>query len=95
MEYKKGASMLPQHMQRGFIDYIETGAPPGDFLTAVICNDLRGAFGQADNINFYLIGDFVSAFHNFAPAMCWGSNEAFMHWQQAGGLKGKGLLDNG
>ena len=44
-------SKLPKHIQGGVKRYIERGVLPGDFLQAVICNDLKESFGRADDIN--------------------------------------------
>ena len=60
--------------------YIENRIPPGDFLTAVICNDLREAFGRADVINRAAMFEWISWFWNEAPHNCWGSPGAMKAW---------------
>ena len=71
---------LPEHMRGVMQRYIENKIPPGGFLTAVLENDLAGAFGRADHINRHRIYDIVSFLYNEAPRACWGSPEAVTKW---------------
>lgn len=73
-------STLPMHTQRGVKDYIENRIPTGGFLHAVITNDLKEAFGRADDINRDRMFDIVSFFYNQAPINCWGSVKAYDDW---------------
>jgi hypothetical protein len=73
-------SSLPHYMQDGVRRYIEDGIPPGGFLTAVICNDLFGAFAKADHVNQRAMKDYVVFFYNEAPCGCWGSREVMNTW---------------
>ncbi len=61
-------------------DYVLKGWDPGGFLTAVLTNDLNGAFGRADIVNLRAMFSIVSYIHNFAPAGCHGSPEAVHYW---------------
>lgn len=79
---------LPSHIRSGVQVYIETGRLPGDFLQAVICNDLSRAFGHADEINRDRLYDIVGFFHNEAPGPCWGSLEKMHAWAAQDGLAG-------
>lgn len=79
---------LPPYMQGAARRYIENGIPPGSFLTAVICNDLMGAFGKADNMNRAAMWDWVRFFYNDAPSTCWGSERKMAAWIDRGGLEG-------
>jgi hypothetical protein len=60
--------------------YIDDRIPPGDFLTAVICNDLREATGRADDGNLLNLPAFVAYFYNEAPAACWGNAQKMEAW---------------
>ena len=71
---------IPERMRGGITRYIEHGIPPGDFLTAVICNDLREACARADDENRYLLWDYVRFFYNYTPTGCWGSPEKMKVW---------------
>lgn len=62
--------------------YISHGIPPGHFLTAVICNDLLGATGHANNWNSTHIKNYVDYLFNEAPGNCWGSTEAMQQWME-------------
>ena len=71
---------IPERMMGSIRRYIVTGVEPGGFLSAVICNDLRDAVGQADGENLALIPAYVKFFYNDAPSECWGSREKFKAW---------------
>jgi hypothetical protein len=60
--------------------YVEHGIPVGDFLTAVLENNLREAFGRADIYNREALFDIVCYCWNEIPATCWGSPERVKAW---------------
>ena len=80
---------LPGHIQDGMRRYIEKGIEPGSFLTAVLCNDLMGAVKRADKINQEKLRDICAFLYNEAPAICFGSVEAFQSWVHRGGMEGR------
>ena len=82
-------SRLPEHMQDAARRYVEGGSRVGDFLTAVIHNDLFGAMRHADDINRDRLRDWCSFFYNEAPRDCYGSSEAMDAWIERGGLNGR------
>lgn len=71
---------LPYHLRGGVQRYIEQGIPPGDFMLAVLSNDLREACGRADELNQHLLWEIVSWFYNEAPSPCWGSPAKVDAW---------------
>ena len=75
---------LPPHLQGGVRRYIEKGIPPGDFLTAVITNDLFLAIGHADDTSLAALRDIVRFFYNEVPSKCWGTPEKMKTWIKAG-----------
>lgn len=75
---------VPEHMRPAIVAYIEQHQRPGEFLTAVICNDLREAVGRADDRNIGELPAYVNAFYNYAPSACWGSPEKMEAWLAAG-----------
>lgn len=60
--------------------YIDQGLPPGDFLYAVLSNDLREAFGRADENNCREMFHIVAYLYNEAPRVCWGNVERVKEW---------------
>lgn len=60
--------------------YVDKGFEPGDFLTAVICNNLSEAIGRADSDNMRNLPAFVAYFYNECPAPCWGSRAKMDAW---------------
>ena len=75
---------LPPHLQGGVQRYIEQGVPPGDFLTAVITNDLFLATSHADSTSLAALRDIVRFFYNESPSRCWGTPEKMKTWIKAG-----------
>ena len=71
---------IPERMHGGIRRYYENGINPGDFLTAVINNDLREACGRADNENAIILHKYVMWFYNQAPMGSWGFEGAVKKW---------------
>ena len=73
-------SKIPHYMHGGIIRYIENHIPPGDFLSAILCNDLYEACGRADDTNCHLLYEYVSWFYGNVSDNCWGSPERYNQW---------------
>lgn len=80
--------MIPSYMVGGMERWIEYGIDPGDFLTAVLTNNLKEAFAKADETNRVWLENYVRFLCNHAPAGCWGSQERYDKWRSHCGLKG-------
>lgn len=74
---------IPSRMMGGIRRYVDEGVEPGDFLCAVIANDLKEAVGRADDENMANLPAFVDFFYNHAPSLCWGSSERMAKWIEA------------
>ena len=74
-------ALIPVTMHDGIILYIEQGITPSDFLTAVICNDLKGACQRADFVNIEILRNYVEWLYWHAPEPCWGSRHDMEQWQ--------------
>lgn len=81
MSYKFREWYIPDRMMGGLERWIVHGTPPGDFLTAVLNNDLREAIGRADDENMRNLPAFVAYLYNEAPGQCWGSPEKVELWR--------------
>lgn len=88
MNYHEYIHIIPDYMRPGMIKWIENGVRPGGFLTAVLSNDLFGAFIRADDINMTRIKDYVQFLYCYAPAACFGSLDKVELWEKRGGLNG-------
>ena len=73
-------SKLPKRLRGGIQRYIDRGIPPGDFLTAVIQNNLKESVGRADDDMIKELPAIVGWFYWEAPAICWGSKENMKKW---------------
>jgi hypothetical protein len=71
---------IPKRMQGAIIRYYERGLQPGNFLAAVIQNDLREAVDRADDENVRLLKEYVMWFYNWAPSGSWGSVDNYRRW---------------
>ena len=71
---------IPAYMLDALERYIHQGQPPGDFLSAVISNDLTKAIARADDLNVLNLPAYVAFLYNKAPAQCWGSRENMQAW---------------
>jgi len=87
-EYRFMDFAIPARMFDGINRWIERGIYPGDFLTAVIENDLSRAVSHADAENMRNLPAYVGYFYNKAPAGCWGSRERAKRWNAQGGIEG-------
>ncbi len=61
-------------------NYVTKGFAPGDFVYAVLSNNLMEAFGRADDDNrraLFYICDYV---YNEVPARAWGSPDKIAAW---------------
>lgn len=79
MNFNGDYAAIPEHMQESIMNYAVFRKRPGEFLTAVICNDLRGAVGHADAQNFPLIKTYVQWFYNRCPQCLVGKENFVKH----------------
>jgi hypothetical protein len=79
-EYTFREFYIPARMMGGIERYVEHGIPPGDFLSAIISNNLSGAVSHADEENCRNIPAYVGYLYNNVPSGCWGSPENFERW---------------
>lgn len=71
---------IRQNIVEGINRHALLHEPKGDFLTAVLSNNLREAFARADNGNQKTMHQIVSYCHNQIPGVCWGSPEKVKAW---------------
>ncbi len=68
-------------------EYVLIGRPPGDFLRAVMENDLQESFGHADQGNRATLFEIVSFVYTCCPNACHGNPEAVRNWVKLRGLQ--------
>lgn len=73
-------SEIPQYLIDSLERYVNYGTPCGDFLTAVLENNLMGAFGRADSHNRLILFDICKYVYNEIPWNCHGSKEIVEGW---------------
>jgi hypothetical protein len=85
--YRFNQFYIPDRMMGAIRRYIEHGIVPGEFLCAVIQNDLRETVGRADEENIANLPAYVAYFYNEAPSLCYGSPNAMRKWVKKQGLQ--------
>ena len=83
MSYQFRHWSIPDHMMSGLRRYIDDHCAVGDFLTAVLENNLREAVHRADDHNLENLPAYVYYLYNEAPSKCWGSPEKVKEWLEA------------
>jgi hypothetical protein len=73
-------SLIRADILHSLQEYATTGRPVGDFLKAVLSNDLFDAVGRADDDNVRTIPQICSYVYNNMPSNCHGSREAYKEW---------------
>ena len=72
--------MIPKNTLAGLKRYVKDRIHPGGFLIAVLENNLRKSFGQADKENRKALFEIVCHCYNELPSICWGSPEKVKNW---------------
>jgi len=60
--------------------YVLEGHSPGNFIDAILSNDLSGAFKHADDDNIKRVFCLVSYCYNYLPMDAWGSFDKVNVW---------------
>jgi hypothetical protein len=87
-QYKKGLHLVPEHMRDGLILWIENGIMTGNFMTALMENDLMEAMGRADEVNQNSIKNWCVFLYTYSPRGCHGSPSRVAVWREHKGLSG-------
>lgn len=73
---------VPHHLRGGLCRWVHAGVRTGDFLRAVLENDLRGAVRRADNDSAAALANVVRWLYLEAPGNCWGSPVLVAAWER-------------
>lgn len=71
---------IPERTKRSLIRYARDHVSTGDFLRAVLSNDLFMAIGRADMENLAHLPVIVAFIYNHMPCECWGSRKHYEDW---------------
>lgn len=77
----RGWMLIPGHMHESIRLYVLDGLKSGDFLQALLSNDLILAATKADHMNFDSLGNWVRYLVNCCPAACFGGPEEYENWK--------------
>lgn len=73
-------SLIPESTMESLLAYKETGRPTGDFVRAVLENNLKEAFARADDNNIRAMFHTVSWLYNEMPSGAWGNEQRVRNW---------------
>lgn len=73
-------NLCPGHLIPPFKNYVLHGQPTGDFLRAVLENNLVDAVCRADHQNRDVLRELCLFIYNELPSQCWHSKEKVDAW---------------
>lgn len=79
---------IPRYMRAVIYQYAARGNNPGDFLSAIICNDLNKAVFYADPHNVDKLHIYVRWLEAYMPRDAFGGKSQMRKWTRSGGLAG-------
>jgi hypothetical protein len=71
---------MKEDIKEALDEYVRIGRPTGDFLRAVLSNNLAESFGRADMQNRHDMFEIVNYVYNELPGAAWGSPEKVKAW---------------
>jgi len=72
--------LVPEHLREAVLSYVQEAHPVGDFLRAVISNDLFDAVARADEQSLAGLRCLCQWFYNYTPRSCYGSRDRYRTW---------------
>ena len=82
---------IPEYMREGLALYIVKGILPGNFLTQVLEDSLKGAIWAADCTNIQRLYAYIEWLSMNAPVECWGNRRRVRKWIDRGGFADVGV----
>lgn len=76
-------------------NHVLRGQRCGNFVTAVLSNDLTEAVNRADDECQKCLHTIIRYLYNNCPGGCWGSKKKMDDWRKNGGVEGKEIGDIG
>lgn len=74
------ATIPNQNLAHEVREYMEKGIEPCEFLQALLKNDLKRCFLEADYANERNLHNWVAWFYDEAPLCSWGSKADYKFW---------------
>ncbi len=71
---------IPPKVRAAIDRYATERIQPGDFTTAVLCNNFSDAIAHADENSLRAIREIMIYVYNEIPGNCWGSKEKVIAW---------------
>lgn len=77
------ASLIEPRFREAIDRYVGDGIPPGQFLRAVLANDLLGAINRGDESALDNLPHIVDYIYTRVPFAAWGNRVAVREWISA------------
>ena len=91
-DFEKGLYLIPEHMHDQVRDWVTKGTPHprsmGEFLKAVLCNELVNSVHMADDKNRAALVGWARFLYDYLPSPAWGSLEKLDAWHSRIGEPG-------
>ena len=71
---------IPTRTYDAISRYVNQRIATGDFLRAVLTNNLKSAVHHGDAYNLECLVDIVKVIYNYAPSTCWGDEDKVYRW---------------
>ncbi len=71
---------VPEAILGSLYRYVEQRIPTGDFLRAILSNDLSESFARADHNNRQRMFPIINFIYNTVPSPAWGSPDKVKEW---------------
>ena len=75
-------NLIPPHVRETIDEWVRCGRPTGDFVRAVLENDLTEAIGRADYLNLEALPHIVAYLYNYVDLRAWGSKAKVARWEE-------------
>ena len=73
--------LIPARTMYSLTRWVTVAQPPGDFLYAVLSNNLKESYNRGDDENLRALYHITCWLYNHAPGGCWGSPDKVNKWE--------------
>lgn len=80
MHYTPDSSLIEPRFRESIDLFVSHGYLPGNFLAAVMANDLKESIARADEAALANLPHIVAYLYNEVPASAWGSYATLAAW---------------
>lgn len=79
-------ALVPRHLRRQLLKYLDHGTKPGPFLNYLLAGDVMGALRTCSAVEQARLGDVLVFLRDYLPPRAHGSADAVADWTLRGGF---------